>query len=107
MPKIELKLYITGETVRSRKAVGDLESLCKLIFKEEVALETIDVMQRPDLAHDERIVATPTLIKKLPLPVRRIIGDLSDKEKVLVALDLVMNGYNGRNGFGKDKDPLG
>ena len=92
MEKIELTLYITGETPRSKKAVRELETLCEGKFKDRVALEIIDVLERPDLAMEERIIVTPTLIKKLPAPIIRIIGDLSDKEKVLLKLDLVLLG---------------
>jgi len=89
MEKTKLTLYITGETPRSKKAVGDLESLCERTFDDEVTIEIIDVLERPDLAHYERIMVTPILIKTLPPPVVRIIGDLSDKEKVLLKLGLI------------------
>ena len=89
MEKIKLTLYITGETPKSKKAVRDLESLCEPTFDDEVAIEIIDVLERPDLAHYEKIIVTPTLIKTLPPPVMRIIGDLSDKEKVLLKLGLI------------------
>ncbi len=92
MEKIELTLYIIGETPRSKKAIRELKTLCEGKFKDRVALEIIDVLERPDLAVEERIIVTPTLIKKLPAPIIRIIGDLSDKEKVLLKLDLVLLG---------------
>lgn len=86
--KYILKLYITGETPRSRTAVTNLERICRQELGDTYSLEIIDVLCYPALAENEKIVATPTLIKELPPPLRRIIGDLSDTEKVLVGLDL-------------------
>jgi circadian clock protein KaiB len=88
MDKFILKLYVTGTTANSERAIANLKRLCEedLDFKYEVII--IDVLQNPQLAEDEKILATPTLIKALPPPLRRVIGDLSDKEKVLLGLDL-------------------
>ena len=83
-----LRLYVTGATRRSRRAIGNLDAICKEFLKGRYDLEVIDVYQKPTLAKDEQIVAAPTLIKKLPLPMRRIIGDLSNEEAVLLGLDL-------------------
>lgn len=86
--KYILKLYIAGSTPRSIRAIANLERLCELELGGNYEMVVIDVLERPQLAEDEKIVATPTLIKELPLPLRRIIGDLSDKERVLLGLDI-------------------
>lgn len=88
MQKYELKLYVTGRTMRSEQAIRNLESICADAFGGEYVLKVIDVLESPQEAEDDRILATPTLIRTLPPPIRRIIGDLSEREKVLVALDL-------------------
>ncbi len=88
MNKIILKLYVTGKTLRTQKAIANLEAICKNELGMEYELTVVDVLERPQLAENEKILATPTLIRELPPPVRRIIGDLSDKEKVLIGLDL-------------------
>ena len=84
-----LKLFVTGQTPRSELAIENLRRICEEEFQNEYELIVIDILQRPQLAEDEKILATPTVIKELPLPIRRIIGDLSDNEKVLLGLDLV------------------
>ena len=84
-----LKLFITGQTPRSQLAIENLHRICEEEFQNEYELVVIDVLQRPQLAEDDKILATPTVIKELPPPIRRIIGALSDKEKVLLGLDLV------------------
>ena len=89
MNKVLLKLYITGQTPRSKIAILNLRKVCEDELKGRYELSIIDILERPQLAEDERIIATPTLIKQLPPPFRRIIGDLSDKEKVLLGLDIV------------------
>ena len=83
-----LRLYVTGRTPRSEQAIANLKSIMEADLGGEYDLEVIDVLERPQLAEDERIVATPTLIKELPPPLRRIIGDLTDREQVLLGLDL-------------------
>ena len=83
-----LRLYVTGATVRSRRAIVNLDGICREYLKDRYDLEVIDVYQKPTLARDEQIIAAPTLIRKLPLPMRRIIGDLSDHDAVLLGLDL-------------------
>ncbi len=88
MPRSMIKLYVTGQTPRSRTAIENLRTLCEKQLGGEYELIVIDVLERPQLAEDEKILATPTVIKELPLPVRRIIGDLSDSERVLIGLDL-------------------
>jgi circadian clock protein KaiB len=87
--KYILRLYITGATNRSVLAITNLKKICEEDLEGRYELEVIDLYQKPSLAKDEQIIAAPTLIKKLPLPFRRIIGDMSNKEKVLMGLDLI------------------
>jgi circadian clock protein KaiB len=86
--KYILRLYITGSTSRSVLALTNLKKICEEYLEGRYELEVIDLYQMPSLAKDEQIIAAPTLIKKLPLPFRRIIGDMSNAEKVLMGLDL-------------------
>jgi circadian clock protein KaiB len=86
--KYILRLYITGTTSRSLLAIANLKKICEEYLEGRYELEVIDLYQNPSLAKGEQIIAAPTLIKKLPLPFRRIIGDMSNKEKVLLGLDL-------------------
>ena len=86
--KFVLKLYITGQTPNSIRAIGNLKEILKQDLKGKYELKIIDVQKNPQLAEDEKILATPTLSRVLPLPIRRIIGDLSAKDKVLLGLDL-------------------
>jgi circadian clock protein KaiB len=88
MNKYLLKLYVTGRTPRSERAIGNLKRICGEELADRYEMVIIDILERPQLAEDEKILATPTLIKQLPPPLRRIIGDLSDTEKVLLGLDL-------------------
>lgn len=83
-----LRLYITGMTPRSAMAIANLRKICEEYLKDRYELDIIDIYQQPKLASGEQIVATPTLIKKLPAPLRRLIGDMSDKESVLFGIDL-------------------
>lgn len=83
-----LKLYITGRTVRAERALRNLEKICEEDLGGRYTLEVIDIAEHPQLAEDERILATPLLIKQLPPPLRRLIGDLSDREQVLLGLDV-------------------
>lgn len=83
-----LKLYVTGKTPRAEKAIANLRRICREELQGQYQLEIIDVLEHPQLAEDEKILATPTLIKRLPPPLRRVIGDLSDTEKVLLGLDV-------------------
>lgn len=84
-----LKLYVTGNTPNSVRALRTLKNILEQEFQGVYALKVIDVLKNPQVAEEDKILATPTLAKILPLPVRRIIGDLSDREKVLVGLDLL------------------
>src|SRR4051794_11003723 len=88
MQKYLLKLYVTGQTPRSQRAVANLRRICEEELQGEYEMVVIDVLERPQLAEDEKILATPTVVKELPTPIRRIIGDLSDSERVLLGLDL-------------------
>lgn len=86
--KYILRLYITGSTRRSILAITNLKKICDEYLDGRYELEVIDLYQKPSLAEGDQIIAAPTLIKKLPLPFRRIIGDMSNIEKVLLGLDL-------------------
>lgn len=84
-----LKLYVAGNTPNSVRALKTLKDILEQDFQGVYALKVIDVVQNPQLAEEDKIMATPTLAKVLPPPVRKIIGDLSDREKVLIGLDLL------------------
>lgn len=88
MTKYKLRLYITGRTSQSQRAIDNLRALCDRELQGAYEVEVIDVLEHPALAEKEKILATPTLVKRLPEPVRKIIGDLSDREKVLLGLDV-------------------
>jgi circadian clock protein KaiB len=79
---------VTGKTPRANQAIENLRRICEQELNGKYEMQVIDVLEHPQLAEDEKILATPTLIKKLPPPLRRVIGDLSDKDKVLLGLDL-------------------
>jgi circadian clock protein KaiB len=83
-----LRLYITGKTSKSEIAIANLRRICEHELGGKYELQVIDVLEEPQLAEDEKILATPTLIKQLPPPLRRVIGDLSDTEKVLLGLEV-------------------
>ena len=83
-----LRLYITGMTPQSVRAIANVKKICEEHLQGRYELEVVDLYQQPQLAAGEQIIAAPTLIKKLPLPLRRIIGDMSRTERVLVGLDL-------------------
>ncbi|MGE5428764.1 MAG: circadian clock protein KaiB [Methylococcaceae bacterium] len=83
-----LRLYVTGSTPQSLRAIENIKKICEQHLKGRYELEVIDLYQKPNLANGEQIIAAPTLIKKLPQPLRRIIGDMSNTERVLVGLDL-------------------
>jgi circadian clock protein KaiB len=83
-----LRLYVAGQTPRSLLAIKNLKVICEQYLSDRYQLEVIDLYQQPQLAEGDQIIAVPTLIKSLPEPMRRIIGDLSNTEKVIVGLDL-------------------
>jgi circadian clock protein KaiB len=89
MSEYLLKLYVTGQTSRSARAIANLRRICDAELGGRYELHVIDVLERPHLAEAAKVLATPTVVKELPEPVRRIIGDLSDSEKVLLGLDLL------------------
>jgi len=84
-----LKLYVTGATARSLRAIANLKAICEEYLKGRYHLEVVDIYRRPELLRRDQIVAVPTLIKKLPVPVRLLVGDLSRTEQVLEGLGLV------------------
>lgn len=88
MSDFVLKLYVTGNTPKSEQAIANLRRICEIDLGGRYEMAVIDILERPQLAEDDKILATPTLIKVLPTPLRRLIGDLSDHEKVLLGLDI-------------------
>ncbi len=84
-----LRLYVTGMTPKSIKAIGNIKKIVEENLHGRYELEVIDIYQHPEIAKNEQIIAAPTLIKKLPLPIRKIIGDMSDKKRVIIGLDLI------------------
>jgi circadian clock protein KaiB len=94
--KYILRLFVSGMTPASLKAIKNLKKICRENLDGQFDLEVIDIYQQPELVKSEEIIAVPTLIKKLPLPLKRFIGDLSDRENVLLGLNI----YN------KKKDPI-
>jgi circadian clock protein KaiB len=91
MTQYLLRLYIAGMTPAARRAIENLEALTADMAGQEMDMqvEVVDILERPQLAEDERILATPVVVRKLPLPVRRVVGDLSERERVLVGLDIL------------------
>jgi circadian clock protein KaiB len=83
-----LRLYVTGTTARSVRAVENIKRVCEEYLADRYDLEIVDVYQQPDLAAREQLFAAPTLVKKLPLPLRKLVGDLSNRQRVLAGLDL-------------------
>ncbi len=83
-----LRLYVIGTSPQSVRAISNIKKICEEHLEGRYELDVIDLHQQPQLAHGEQIIASPTLIKKLPLPLRRIIGDMSNEDRVLVGLDL-------------------
>lgn len=84
----ELRLYVAGQTPKSLKAFANLKKICEEHLEGKYRIEVIDLLENPQLAKGDQILAIPTLVRKLPEPVKQIIGDLSNTEKVLVGLDL-------------------
>ena len=87
--KWELRLYIAGHTEKSVTALNNLRRYCEEHLKGEYKIEVIDLLRKPQLAEGDQILATPTLVRKVPEPIRKIIGDLSNEEKVLVGLNII------------------
>jgi circadian clock protein KaiB len=86
--KWELKLYVAGNTVKSTTALNNLKKYCEEHLKDQYRIEVIDLLVHPQLAAGDQILAVPTLVRKVPVPIRKIIGDLSNEEKVLVGLNI-------------------
>jgi circadian clock protein KaiB len=87
-----LRLFVTGTTPRSARAIQNIRAICNEQLQGRYELEVVDIYQHPERAKPEQIVVAPTLIKSLPAPVRRLVGDLSNEERVLVGLDLIRPG---------------
>jgi len=83
-----LRLYVTGTTPHSTRAIVNIRKICEEYLQGRYVLEVVDISRRPALAEGEQIIAAPTLVKKLPLPLRRFIGDMSQTERILLGLDL-------------------
>jgi circadian clock protein KaiB len=86
--KYVLRLYITGMTPNCLRAVENIKSICEKHLRENYELEIIDMYQEPEMAKEDQIIAAPTLLKRFPIPFKRLIGDMADREKVIRALDL-------------------
>ncbi len=84
----ELRLYVAGHTVRSAVALANLKRICEEHLKGQYSIELVDVLKNPRLARGDQILALPTLVRKLPEPMKKIIGDLSNEDRVLIGLDL-------------------
>jgi circadian clock protein KaiB len=85
---VELRLYVAGQTPKSLAAIANLKNICAGTFEEEYSIQVIDLLKNPALARDHQILAIPTLVRSLPVPICKIIGDLSDTERVIVGLDI-------------------
>jgi len=83
-----LRLYVTGQTPCSAASIRNVRDVCEEFLKGRFELEVIDLFERPELAKEAQVIAAPTLIKRLPRPARKMVGDLSDRKKVLLGLDL-------------------
>jgi circadian clock protein KaiB len=90
-----LRLYITGQTPRSRQSVENLRALCDKYIPGQFDLEVVDIYQQPAMAAAGQIIAAPTLIKSMPLPLRRLVGDFSDQSRVILGLDIKMDEEHG------------
>ena len=86
--ELVLRLYVAGQTPKSLAAISNLKKICSEYFEAKCKIEVIDLLKKPTLARDHQIIAIPTLVRSMPVPICKIIGDLSDTERVLVGLDL-------------------
>jgi circadian clock protein KaiB len=84
-----LRLYVSGATPKSLRAINNIKRICETELKDRYSLEVIDVYQQPELLAQDQVIAAPTLIRQLPIPIRKLVGDLEDSEHVLKGLDLV------------------
>lgn len=96
--EVSLRLYVTGQTPRSERAIGNLHRICAERFSNQCEIMIVDVLEQPQHAERDHIIVTPTLIRVSPLPSRRIIGDLSDTSKVLMGLGLCFSPPESRSG---------
>ena len=88
---VQLRLYVAGQTPKSLTALGNLKKLCETHLEGKYSIEVVDLLEQPQLAEGDQILAVPTLVRRLPSPIKKIIGDLSNTERVLVGLDLRSN----------------
>ena len=86
---VELRLYVVGQKPKTLRAIDNLRMLIEQRLKDRYSLQVFDLLESPQLAEDDKILATPTLVKSLPLPAKRVVGDFSDGEKVLIELGLI------------------
>jgi circadian clock protein KaiB len=93
-----LRLYIAGMTPRAQEAIRNIKRICEEELKGRYELEIVDVYQQPELAKKEQILAAPTLIRKLPLPLRKLVGDMSDKERVVLGLEILPDDHHEKEG---------
>lgn len=89
-----LRLYVIDETPKCVEALKNIKAICEKELQGKYTIEVIDLLKKPELGHDHQIIAIPTLVRKIPTPLRKIIGDLSNTEKVLVGLDLLQKTIN-------------
>ena len=97
-PMYDLRLYVAGQSPKSVRAVENLRRVCEEYLPGRYRIELVDLLEHPQLARGDEIIAVPTLVRKLPEPIRRIIGDLSDTEKLLVGLQLRSDGWAASDG---------
>ena len=90
--KYVLRLFVTGNTARARRSVVNLQNFCQQFLPGRYQLEIVDIYQQPSLAREEQIVAAPTLIRRQPLPLRRLVGDFSDQQRVASGLEVSLKG---------------
>jgi circadian clock protein KaiB len=88
MPNYVLKLFVAGTTARSSRAVANLRRLSDEMLRDQCEISVVDVLEQPNIADEQRVLVTPTLVRELPLPSRRVVGDLSDLDQVMAGLDL-------------------
>jgi circadian clock protein KaiB len=101
--KFVLRLYVTGATRKSSKAIENIKGICETYLKGRYELEVIDIYQHPEKAGEAQVIAAPTLVKKLPLPIRKLIGDMSDEDRILIGLGLKQDQREIRQAIEEDK----
>ncbi len=100
--KYVLRLFVSGATARSTRAIANITRICEKYLKGRYDLQVIDIYKQPQVARDEQMIAAPTLVKKAPPPLRRLIGDLSDTRRVLLGLELIEEDQSQEEGRDKD-----